>query len=166
MWICYANKQKGWKYILGIVLFGIYILEVINEMYFPISLSDTWPADLTQRTVLHTLKDVNLTPLYFLSSINHPFSMTWLFVDFVLNILLTIPFGIGLGYFHKPRFLKTCLWAIGTGLTLEGIQLLLKLILNNYHVIDINDVIMNAFGVVLGYCIFLLFSRAGKHADA
>jgi glycopeptide antibiotics resistance protein len=150
---------------LGIVLFGIYILEVINVMYFPISLSDTWPADLTQETVLYTLKNVNLSPLYFLSFIYRPFSMKWLFVDFVLNILLTIPFGIGLGYFRRPRFLKMCLWAVSTGFTLEGIQLLLKLIINNYHVIDINDVIMNAFGVVLGYCIFLLFSRPGKHAD-
>lgn len=131
-------------------------------MYFPISLSDTWPVDLTKATVLRILKDVNLTPLYFLSFNHRPFSMTWLFVDFVLNILLTIPFGIGLGYFRKPRFLKIFLWAVGTGLALEGIQLLLKMIINNYHVVDINDVILNALGVMIGYLVYWLFSRIKK----
>ena len=142
----------------------MYILEVINVMFFPISMSDSWPADLTWATTLHTLNDVNLSPLYFLSFINRPFSMRWLFVDFVLNILLTIPFGIGLGYFRRPRFLKMCLWAACTGLTLEGIQLLLKLIINNYHVVDINDVILNALGVMIGWLFYWAFSgRKNSH---
>lgn len=135
-------------------------------MFFPISLADTWPADLTRDTVLRTLKDVNLSPLYFLSFNHRPFSMTWLFVDFVLNILLTIPFGIGLGYFRKPRFTKMCLWAVGTGLALEGIQLLLKMIINNYHVVDINDVILNSLGVMIGYLVYWLFFRRKKSDPA
>lgn len=83
--------------------------------------------------------------------------------DFGLNAILTIPFGVGLGIFRKPRLLKLCFWALLTGLTLEGIQLLVKLVLGTfYHTVDINDVILNAFGVIVGYCIFFIDQKPIK----
>lgn len=88
--------------------------------------------------------------------------MMWLFVDFGLNLLLTIPFGFGLGYFRKPSFLQLCLWAFGTGLTLETLQLALKLGFNNYHVVDINDVILNTLGVFVGTLLFVMAGRMVK----
>ena len=76
-------------------------------------------------------------------------------VDFGLNFLLTIPFGIGLGYLKKPRFLKMCLWALLVGLSLDGIQLVVKLATGTfYHAVDINDVILNSLGVLFGYFLY------------
>lgn len=142
-----------------VILFGFYILTVVNALYFPIYIWEGWPANLTWSDTLRTLRDVNLSPFYFLAFSNRPFSMRWVIVDFGLNLLLTIPFGFGIGYFRKPRFLKLCLWAIGTGLTLEGVQLLFKLGFNNYHVVDINDVILNGLGVFIGFILFKIAKR-------
>ncbi|PKO14380.1 MAG: hypothetical protein CVU39_15205 [Chloroflexi bacterium HGW-Chloroflexi-10] len=42
-------------------------------------------------------------------------------------------------------------WALLVGLFLEGTQLVLRLILGVFfHAVDITDVIMNAFGVLIG----------------
>jgi glycopeptide antibiotics resistance protein len=92
--------------------------------------------------------------------------MHWLYLDIFQNILLTIPLGFGIGYFRKPGFLKIWLWALGTGIALEGIQLLTKLVFVSYRVVDINDAIMNALGVLIGYGLFLFcrkfFTRMEK----
>lgn len=118
--------------------------------------------NITWKETLRTLNDINLNPIYFLSFTDRPFSLRWVFVDFGLNLLLTIPFGFGIGFFRKPGFLRMLLWAVGTGLTLEGLQLLLKLAFANYHVVDINDVILNASGVLIGFGIHALGKRLFK----
>ncbi|MRS05258.1 VanZ family protein, partial [bacterium] len=112
---------------------------------------------LSMVETLHNLERTNLSPLYFLSITHHPFSLKWLLIDFGLNAILTIPFGIGLGYFLRPKWYKLVLWALLTGLTLEGIQLIVILLIGTlYHTVDINDVILNATGVLLGYGLFLI----------
>ena len=128
---------------------------MINVLFFPISIPENWPANLSWADTLHTLEAVNLFPFYFLSFSDRPFSLRWVMVDFGLNFLLTIPFGIGLGYLKKPRFLKMCLWALLVGLSLDGIQLVVKLATGTfYHAVDINDVILNSLGVLFGYFLY------------
>jgi glycopeptide antibiotics resistance protein len=164
--ICILNRKRGARYLIYVIVFGLYILEVINLLFFPFYIMDNWPANITRNEILRTLNDVNLKPLYFLSFSDRPFSMQWVLVDFGLNLLLTIPFGVGIGYFNKPRFLKLCLWAFGAGLSLEAFQLLIKLAFNNYHVVDINDVILNTLGVFVGYFLYIttkwFFTRKPK----
>lgn len=130
-------------------------------IFFPVSIPLNWPFNLSWKETLQSLRETNLSPLYFLSFTQRPFSLRWLLVDFGLNAILTIPFGLGLGLFAKPKWLKLIFWAVLTGLTLEGIQLLVKLGLGTfYHTVDINDVILNAFGVIVGYCFFLMLNKA------
>jgi len=146
--------------LLGIALFGFYIIAVIGVIFFPISIPLNWPANLNWKETLHNLGRINLSPLYFLSITHQPFSLRWLLVDFGLNAILTIPFGFGLGYFRRPGWLKLLFWALLTGLALEGIQLLVILAVGTlYHTVDINDVILNALGVIIGYCLFLLVKQ-------
>lgn len=157
--ICFFNKKRGAKYLISLIIFGLYIIEVVNVLFFPFYIQDNWPANITNKEILRTLNDVNLAPLYFLSFSDRPFSLQWVIVDFGLNLLLTIPFGVGIAYFSKPGFFKLCLWAFGAGLSLELLQLLLKLGFNNYHVVDINDVILNTLGVFVGYLLYILARR-------
>ncbi|MHB8086914.1 MAG: VanZ family protein [Anaerolineaceae bacterium] len=136
------------------------MLAVIGVIFFPISIPLNWPDNLSWEETLHNLNKTNLSPLYFLSITHRPFSLRWLLVDFGLNAILTIPFGFGLGYFYRPKWLKLIFWAILTGLTFEGIQLFVKLVLGTfYHTVDINDVILNALGVIIGFGIFLIIQR-------
>lgn len=76
----------------------------------------------------------------------------------LLNIYLTIPFGFGIN-FIKPMRDKAILWmSVGVGLTIELLQLVLSLWIGfPYRVVDINDIMMNAVGVLLGYGFFKLF---------
>lgn len=130
-------------------------------IFFPISIPLNWPSNLTWDNALSTLRNINLSPLYFLNFSSRPFTLFWLLVDFGLNLLVTIPFGYGISVFYKPRFFRLCFWALLTGLILEGIQLLVKLVLQTYyHTVDINDVILNALGVILGYCFFVIAHSA------
>jgi glycopeptide antibiotics resistance protein len=76
------------------------------------------------------------------------------------NILLTIPFGFGISFVSHLRP-KDFLWlpfAIGFGI--ETAQLLISLLLQYpYRVIDINDALLNAAGVLVGYALFRIFAR-------
>jgi glycopeptide antibiotics resistance protein len=158
----WRNRKRGWKALSGIILFGLYIIAVVGVIFFPISIPLNWPNNLSWEETLRNLYRTNLSPLYFLSITRHPFSLKWLLVDFGLNAILTIPFGFGLGTLHRPKWLKLCLWAVLIGLTLEGIQLIVKLGLGTfYHTVDINDVILNALGVILGYGIFRIIQSIG-----
>ena len=150
----------------GIALFGFYIIAVIGVIFFPISIPLNWPANLNWKETLYNLGRINLSPLYFLSFTHHPFSLRWLLVDFGVNAILTMPFGFGLGYFRRPGWLKLLLWALLTGLTLEGIQLLVILTIGTlYHTVDINDVILNALGVIIGFCFFLFLQKVHQKSN-
>jgi glycopeptide antibiotics resistance protein len=73
------------------------------------------------------------------------------------NILLTVPFGFGISFVMrlKPRHF---LWLIpAVGLALEGMQVILAL-LGVGRTIDINDVILNGLGVLIGYLLFRVFA--------
>ena len=144
------------------IVFGLYIVEVVNLLFFPFYIPANWPDTINKREILRTLSDVNLSPFYFFTFSDKPFSLRWLIVDFGLYLLLTIPFGFGICYFKKPGFFKLCLWALGAGMSLETMQLLLKLSFNNYHVVDINDVILNTLGVFIGALIFLGIRSVSK----
>ncbi len=65
--------------------------------------------------------------------------------------------------FLAPIPVRRIAWlALFTGLALEGAQLTLELlgVVSGYgHSIDINDVILNALGVLAGYGIFRLIAR-------
>jgi glycopeptide antibiotics resistance protein len=158
--VCLRNRKRGWKTLIGIILFGLYIIAGVGMIFFPISIPLNWPANLSWNETLINLARINLSPLYFLSFTHHPFSLKWLLVDFGLNAILTLPFGFGLGAFYKPKWWKILIWALLTGLALEGIQLLVILVTGTfYHTVDINDVILNAMGVILGYFSYLVFQK-------
>jgi glycopeptide antibiotics resistance protein len=77
----------------------------------------------------------------------------------VYNILLTLPFGFGINFLTRMNVKKIISVSIFLGLGLEIAQLLLSLALRYpYRVVDINDAIINAFGVLLGYGLFKLFA--------
>ncbi len=150
-WILFRSRRRGRKYLLWLSLFGLYLLALLNVDFFPIHLPENWPHNLNWEDTLLTLRTVHWIPFDY-----GPF---WLSTDrFVSatrdvlgNILLTIPFGFFLRPFLTSKR-KILLGALGVGLTLEGVQLVLKLTFGLYlHSADMTDVLTNALGVMLGY---------------
>ena len=75
-----------------------------------------------------------------------------------LNILLTVPFGFGLPFVLDVRGRDVVLIGILFSLGIEVAQLLADgfyLALPTWTV-DINDVLLNSLGVVVGYVAFLI----------
>jgi glycopeptide antibiotics resistance protein len=74
------------------------------------------------------------------------------------NILLTIPFGFGINFIARVTPQIVFWLAITVGLIFEMLQLVISLIIRNpFRSVDINDVLLNATGVLLGNGIFKLF---------
>jgi glycopeptide antibiotics resistance protein len=74
------------------------------------------------------------------------------------NILLTIPFGFGVSFIIRIKP-KNIFWlALTFGLALELIQFIISIVVQSpFRIVDINDVMLNAMGVLVGYGIFRLF---------
>lgn len=156
----FRQRQRGWLHRLLLALFGLYLLAVMDAIFFPILIPDNWPANLNTADTRRALQLVNWRPFYFgsptsLASYPGANMQRFQWFDIIGNILLTIPLGIGLPYFTRVNN-KSILWvALAVGLLFEGTQLLIKLVCGvYYHTVDINDVIWNGLGVLLGFGIF------------
>ncbi|MBW6466350.1 MAG: VanZ family protein [Brevefilum sp.] len=125
----------------------------IDKVFFPLEISGSFSDAMRH---LRILSSVNFVPFYF-----GQFGLTAGGLRFlVYNILLTLPFGFGINFLTRMNVKKIVSVSIFLGLGLEIAQFLLSLALRYpYRVVDINDAMFNAFGVLLGYGLFKLFSR-------
>lgn len=145
------KRKHNLSYIFFFLLFGVYFIYAIDKVFFPMEISGAFS---DARRGLPIMASVNFVPFYF-----GQFGITTAGLKFLLyNILLTIPFGFGINFLTRMDIKKIVCISILLGLGLEGMQLLLSFALRYpYRVVDINDVIFNAFGVLLGYGLFKLF---------
>lgn len=138
-------KCKKNKYYMGIsFIMFIYLCEVLNYTQFPILIHCDQVYDVS--------KNINYIPIYGLS------------VDdmetVLLNIILTIPFGFFLTIMYKQALHITIIIGLSLGIVLEGLQFLVsKGIGVNFRVIDINDVIFNCIGVILGWFFYVMLRK-------
>ncbi|MBT4004159.1 MAG: VanZ family protein [Chloroflexi bacterium] len=130
--------------------FGLYILFVLRVTLFPIPLYSSLPTI----EFPYSPRNLNLLPLNF----DECRILRHCLFGSIANVYLTIPFGFGI-YFLIRSKKKFFLWiSLFIGLFIEITQLVISLLLGfPYRVIDINDVIFNAFGVLIGYILFRLF---------
>ncbi|HVT01379.1 MAG TPA: VanZ family protein [Patescibacteria group bacterium] len=76
-------------------------------------------------------------------------------INLVGNIALLIPLGIIFPFvYQRVTWKKAIGLAVISGLAIEGMQVLF-----NVGIFDIDDVILNAIGVVIGYWIFTLLTN-------
>jgi glycopeptide antibiotics resistance protein len=171
IWVILQYRKRGRLYMFCLALFGFYLLVVIGTVFFPVPVPENWPANLTWRDTLLSLSQVNLIPFNYRSVFLYRTGFHTALRDIIGNIVLTIPFGFLTG-FLLPLRKKQVLWmAVGVGLALEGMQLLLKLTLGVYlHSVDITDVLTNALGVLLGSgfyrTVILIFRHFKRHSHS
>ena len=140
-------KKRSFSYSLFFLIFGIYMLNVISLVIFPIVIQD--PATLGQPGLW---LNVNLIPFNFGVDCAEYVPCLWQIRD---NILLTMPFGFGIS-FIAPLKARDFIWlpfAVGFGFEIS--QFVISW--GSFHSLDINDVILNATGVALGYGCFRFF---------
>ncbi len=154
MGIMVGYRKRSLSYVICFIVFSVYLLLVLDKVLFPIAISGSY-ADAMRQYPSYTPM-VNLTPF------NFDFSEApeLVFRQIFQNVLLTIPFGFGINFITpiRPKDFRWLAPAVGVGI--EGIQFIVSLLLGYYyHVIDINDAILNALGVFIGFLIFYVFAR-------
>jgi len=148
------HRKKSWLYSLGFALFWLYLMALIALTLFPIPIPDTLES---RQTVTHILSRVNLIPFNFGGLFElHPNVIRR---ELGGNILLTVPFGMGFPFLTRIRARTIPLLALSVGLVIETAQLSLSIAIGGaYRGVDINDVLLNATGVLIGYGIFRVFT--------
>ena len=144
-------RKRGFSYIFFYSVFAVYLLFAIEEVFFPIHVGGGFQGEARRNLASH----INYSPFYF----GRFGTLQSSLMTLILNIVLTIPFGFGVSFVVsiKP---KTILWfAPLVGLITEGGQLLILLFQPySFRIVDINDVLMNALGVIVGYGLFRIFA--------
>ena len=106
--------------------------------------------------IIQTTPFVFNDPSTYLASLTQPMMRVTLF-----NILLTLPFGIYLRYYFQYSFKKTILFTFLLSLSFELIQLsaLFGYYPRPYRLFEVDDLITNTLGGMLGYAICPLFEK-------
>jgi glycopeptide antibiotics resistance protein len=153
--IILARKKYSWFYLFCFSVFWFYLLIVVSVMIFPIPLPEAINSLITKQRVAFTLSHVNFVPFRYLSY----FNSYVIVLEIARNILLTIPFAFGINWIAKVKP-KNMIWvATAVGFMIEAAQLIVSLgIAGTYRTVDITDVLLNATGVLLGYCFFRVFA--------
>lgn len=90
----------------------------------------------------------------------HP--LQYLTIDWFKNILLTIPMGM-ITYLLHDRFSIGAMMIVALlpGITIETIQMFADLLVNLQRVVDIDDIITNWLGMMIGYGLMWCLARVG-----
>jgi glycopeptide antibiotics resistance protein len=119
----------------------VYAAAVLAITIFPITLhSDEYWAGEPWWTVIHWI------PFY----VDAP--------SMVLNVIMTVPIGVlmPLLWPRTGSVRRVAAWSCGASLTIELTQFVLGLTLNSRRTVDVNDLIANTAGAVLGLIILRL----------
>jgi glycopeptide antibiotics resistance protein len=142
------RKKHSLSYLLFFTAFWMYLLAVVQAVIFPIAIGTSHGGKIY-------LPNLNLIPFYF----GDCFMINLCVRSIIENIVLTIPFGFGINFLVrlKPR---NIFWlSLAVGFVFELSQLFISLALKSgFRSVDINDVIFNSMGVLIGYALFRLFA--------
>lgn len=140
-------KNKDSFQVFFVFVFGIYIINVVNVVVFPFPI---------EYDISNFKPNINLIPFDF--SHCDPRGLELCIREIYQNILLTIPFGFGVNFVARVKPKNILLVSLAVGFTFEFTQLVISFIVRSpFRAVDINDLILNATGVLIGYGIFRIF---------
>jgi glycopeptide antibiotics resistance protein len=163
IWICivtflWLKKKKSLVYLIFFTIFYVYMVKVLDYTLFQfqslILLKYFMPELILNGQTGG--KDMNLIPLITLTPQDLKTSL--------LNILLLIPFGFGLPFITNFRMKKIVVIGALFSIVIEFLQLITGFMAKiTFRIADINDVIFNTTGAVIGYLLFVGFVRIYRH---
>ena len=143
--------------------FFVYLCTVAKIVFFPIPV-DT---DFIKQFIDTTTIRYNLIPMSFLinyfseNSLVHSLQVR----ESAKNVLLFLPMGFLLPLVLRMKVQYRWIVFIGAlvSISIELSQLLLDyLLIISYRVVDINDIIMNTLGTIIGLGLLLLFEQIAR----
>ena len=154
----FFRKKKSPASIFLFTLFYFYIFKVLDYTLFQFQ-SLLLLKYFVPNLILNGFGDgasINLIPLAKLTLQDTKTSL--------LNILMFVPFGLGLPFFLKLTFRKALLAGFFFSLGIELMQFITGFVAGTaFRVADINDLIFNTAGAAIGYILFIPSFRAYRH---
>ena len=149
-----VSNMKGKKErIISIIIFVIYIIALCYFLFFAESMGRT-----TRGDEYH----YNLQPLFEIKRIwrsSHILGMKYVILNYAGNVIAFIPFGYLLPKMvkKKPRLFHTVLFSFEFSLLVELTQLI-----SRTGSFDVDDLILNTFGGLIGYILYYGRVVSGK----
>ncbi|MFC4319901.1 VanZ family protein [Litchfieldia salsa] len=141
IWLVLWSRKRESELKLGqvamIVSFGVYLLCVLHLVFFPIDVNIGEYANQTP-----WYKTINFIPI-----------LTIDIQTFLLNIIMLIPFGMYLPVLFKVKesVKKAATLGFIFSISLEVVQLVIRITLGSGRSTDINDLIANSLGAAIGF---------------
>ncbi len=149
-----VNDRRGLK-----LLFILYLLLVIKLLIFKYPMEelraiiDTWESGV----IWEGLDNANFTLFKTIKMyINYAYKLNS-FENLVGNVVVFIPFGYIMPKVHRgaEHWLTLILWALFFSLGIEMFQLL-----SAFGAFDVDDLLLNVAGALIGYFVHLLIVKA------
>ncbi|MGI8387707.1 VanZ family protein [Robertmurraya sp. P23] len=136
-WIVRQERKINLAQLAVLSSFGIYLLCVMHFVFFPIDVNLGIYANQTP-----WYKTINFIPI-----------LTIDVTTFLLNIIMLIPFGMYIPFLKKNvvSLKKVAKLGLMMSLSLEVLQLLFRVTLGSGRSTDINDLLANTSGAVIGF---------------
>ena len=129
----FKNARYGWKHYVMTYIFILYLSMVLEVTGIPTIY------ELIRRGIVIEPGTINLVP----------FSTDTYTMSYILNIIMFMPLGFLLPMiWHRCRFHQVLLIGMLSSLAIEIMQLF------NWRVSDIDDLLMNTLGAVIGFLLF------------
>ncbi|WP_078553506.1 VanZ family protein [Bacillus alkalicellulosilyticus] len=144
------RKQWKWFNLLVYTTFLFYLLNVINLTIFPLDFMFTEEA----KSIVSHEVNINIIPFYsIIGSFN--VGMIQSIWQNGGNLILLFPLGLYLPFIINKRlsYKKVLLFACLVTLTIEVFQGIVGVLGYNHRTVDIDDVLLNTIGCMLGYFI-------------
>lgn len=164
--VIHKKKGKQYTFFRYILLFslGLYFLLLVSVTLFPIFL----PHELS---VFQRNLRINYIPFKSIISDIHTigsrsfslsFEIKLLVMNIGGNILLLLPLGLLLPilWTNLRNLKKIFLIGLITSLSIEILQLIENILYLGFRSVDIDDVIFNVIGIILGYSLFKVLSTS------
>ena len=164
VWLIYrgitgvVQKRFCWKQEALLLLMYINLAVIIRFVFYPFFAVDGQVQPLIIQTKEIFPPRINLIPFLYITDYEVKREAL---INIIGNVSLFIPTGIILPILYKRlnSFWNVLLAGAGISLCIEVIQLLLS-----NSVTDIDDLILNTAGVIIGYAVFSLVRRLIKRA--
>ncbi|AIQ52452.1 VanZ family protein [Paenibacillus sp. FSL R7-0331] len=161
-------RRHGYIHKLRALILYLLLLYLLNALFLIML-----PFPATRHNLPPTGGSLQLVPLQFIEEILHSSSFTAdtpstylsllkepAFYQAVFNVLLTVPFGMFLGYYFRTRWVVCILLSFSLSLAFEMTQItgIYGFFDHPYRVFDVDDLITNTLGGIIGYRIALWIS--------
>ena len=151
---CITKKDRSKKILIS--LFIVYMTVVVSITIFPLII-DPELMPINDRSII-------LVPFSTITNLLENATLWTIVLQIIGNIIMTIPYGIFIPFMVKrKRWYNYLVYTLIFPLAIELTQLIICISTNSfYRTVDIDDVILNSIGIIIGYGIYKILPKFVK----